>query len=60
MRVEFSPEARSEFEDGENYYERQQAGLAGVFARKSGRRCRACVTRPWRRQSNAATSVALC
>jgi plasmid stabilization system protein ParE len=31
MRVEFSPEARSEFEDGEDYYERQQNGLGARF-----------------------------
>ena len=32
MRVEFSPEAKREFEDGRNYYERQVAGLGARFA----------------------------
>ena len=32
MRVEFSAEAKREFEDGRNYYERQVAGLGARFA----------------------------
>ena len=31
MRFEFSPEARTEFEDGERYYERQVSGLGARF-----------------------------
>lgn len=31
MRIEFSAEARAEFRDGENYYERQVPGLGGRF-----------------------------
>ena len=31
MRVTFSPEARAEFTDGENYYERQAPGLGARF-----------------------------
>lgn len=31
MRIEFSDEARAEFRDGENYYERQAPGLGGRF-----------------------------
>lgn len=31
MQFEFSPEARAEFEEGENYYERQLVGLGARF-----------------------------
>ncbi len=31
MRIEFSPEAKTEFSDGENYYERQVPGLGARF-----------------------------
>jgi hypothetical protein len=31
MRVDFSPEARQEFEEAERYYERQVPGLAARF-----------------------------
>lgn len=31
MRLEFSPEARAEFEDSEGYYERQMPGLGARF-----------------------------
>jgi len=31
MRIEFSPEAKLEFEDGARYYERQVPGLGGRF-----------------------------
>ena len=31
MRVEFSPEAKAEFEDSEGYYERQVPGLGNRF-----------------------------
>jgi len=31
MRIEFSPEAREEFEDGEAYYARQVPGLGAHF-----------------------------
>jgi plasmid stabilization system protein ParE len=31
MRVEFSPEAKAEFEDSEDYYERQVPGLGDRF-----------------------------
>jgi hypothetical protein len=31
MRVEFSPEAKTEFGDGESYYKRQVAGLGARF-----------------------------
>jgi plasmid stabilization system protein ParE len=31
MRIEFSPEAKSEFDDAERFYERQVAGLGARF-----------------------------
>ena len=31
MRLEFSPQARAEFEDGEHYYEAQVPGLGNRF-----------------------------
>ena len=31
MRIEFSPQARAEFEDGEAYYELQFPGLGARF-----------------------------
>jgi plasmid stabilization system protein ParE len=31
MRIEFSPEATTEFSDGVNYYERQMPGLGARF-----------------------------
>ncbi|QSA97218.1 type II toxin-antitoxin system RelE/ParE family toxin [Methylococcus sp. EFPC2] len=31
MRVEFSPEAKAEFEEGERFYERQVPGLGARF-----------------------------
>lgn len=31
MRIEFSPEAKAEFSDGESYYERQMPGLGARF-----------------------------
>lgn len=34
MRLEFSPEAKTEFEDAERYYEQQVPGLGGRFRKE--------------------------